>query len=38
MTDNDALREEILLAALPHVPFDGWGQAALNREIGRAHV
>ena len=31
MTDNDALREEILLAALPHVPFDGWGQAALNR-------
>ena len=31
MTDNDALREEILLAALPHVPFDGWGQTALNR-------
>ena len=31
MTDNNALREEILLAALPHVPFDGWGQAALNR-------
>ena len=31
MTDNDALREEILLAALPHFPFDGWGQAALNR-------
>lgn len=29
--DNDAVREEILLAALPHVPFDGWGQAALNR-------
>ena len=31
MTDNDALREKILLAALPHVPFDGWGQTALNR-------
>lgn len=31
MTDNNALREEILLAALPHVPFDGWCQTALNR-------
>lgn len=31
MTDNDAIRDEILLAALPHVPFDGWGQVALNR-------
>lgn len=31
MSDQEAIREEILLAALPHVPFDGWGQAALNR-------
>ncbi len=31
MTANDALRDEILLAALPHVPFDGWGEAALTR-------
>ena len=31
MTDSNALREEILLASLPHVPFDGWCQTALNR-------
>lgn len=36
MTDNDAMRDEILLAALPHVPFDGWGQSALNRGAGDA--
>jgi ubiquinone biosynthesis protein COQ9 len=29
--DNDAIRDEILLATLPHIPFDGWGQSALNR-------
>src|SRR3546814_45442 len=26
----DALREEILRAALPHVPFDGWTMATLS--------
>src|SRR3546814_3401293 len=26
----DALREEILRAALPHVPFDGWTMATLT--------
>lgn len=31
MTNDNALREEILLASLPHVPFDGWCQTALNR-------
>lgn len=31
MTDQDAIRDQILLATLPHIPFDGWGQAALNR-------
>ncbi len=29
--DNDAIRDEILLAALSHVPFDGWGETALVR-------
>lgn len=28
--DKEALRREIMLAALKHVPFDGWAQAALN--------
>lgn len=34
---GEALRETLLLAALPHVPFDGWGQKALAagaREAG----
>ncbi len=31
MTASDATRDEILLAALPHVPFDGWGETALRR-------
>ena len=31
MTSSDAMRDEILLAALSHVPFDGWGEAALAR-------
>lgn len=26
-----ALRDEILLAALPHVPFDGWSRRAMRR-------
>src|SRR3546814_2663166 len=26
----DALREEILRAVLPHVPFDGWTMATLS--------
>lgn len=30
MLDKDTVREEISLAALKHVPFDGWSQAALN--------
>ncbi len=28
--DSDKLREKLLQAALPHVPFDGWGSAALR--------
>ena len=28
---NEAVKEAILLASLPHVPFDGWGDAALTR-------
>src|SRR6185369_10220349 len=28
--DRDAVREAILDAALPHVPFDGWTQATLQ--------
>lgn len=32
MTDGiDALRERIIEAALPHVPFDGWTQRAMRR-------
>jgi ubiquinone biosynthesis protein COQ9 len=31
MTENDTQRDEILLAALPHIPFDGWGETALAR-------
>jgi ubiquinone biosynthesis protein COQ9 len=26
-----ALRDAILLAALPHVPFDGWTRRAMRR-------
>ncbi len=29
--DNDVVGDAILLAALPHIPFDGWGEAALAR-------
>ena len=29
--DIDARRTEIMLAALSHVPFDGWGEDALLR-------
>jgi ubiquinone biosynthesis protein COQ9 len=29
--DNGEVRDEILLAALPHVPFDGWGETAIVR-------
>lgn len=31
MTSSDEMRDEILLAALSHVPFDGWGETALAR-------
>ncbi|NKB60417.1 MAG: COQ9 family protein [Alphaproteobacteria bacterium] len=31
MTTGDEMRDEILLAALPHVPFDGWSVTALAR-------
>ena len=27
--DRDSLRQTLLLAALPHVPFEGWGRKAL---------
>jgi ubiquinone biosynthesis protein COQ9 len=27
--ERDRLRETLLLAALPHVPFEGWGRQAL---------
>lgn len=30
-TDSAAMRDEILLAALPHIAFDGWGETALQR-------
>lgn len=30
-SDRDAVRDEILLAGLPHVAFDGWGEAAWSR-------
>jgi len=33
-----ALRDEILLAALPHIPFDGWTRRAMQagaRDLGR---
>jgi ubiquinone biosynthesis protein COQ9 len=30
-TSNDAIKEAILLATLAHIPFDGWGDAALIR-------
>ena len=30
-TKSDAIGEAILLASLPHIPFDGWGEAALAR-------
>ena len=36
--DLDGMRRDILAAALPHVPFEGWTQAALAagaRDIGR---
>ncbi|MEQ8497791.1 MAG: hypothetical protein RIB84_00220, partial [Sneathiellaceae bacterium] len=29
MTERDAHRREVLAAVLPHVPFDGWTEAAL---------
>ena len=29
-TDIDKIRETLLLATLPHVPFDGWSDAALR--------
>ena len=28
---SDAIKEAILLASLAHIPFDGWGEAALAR-------
>lgn len=28
---DDAQRDALIMAALPHVPFDGWGPAALKR-------
>ena len=28
-TDRDGLRQTLLLAALPHVPFEGWSRQAL---------
>ena len=31
--DRDALRAELLEAALGHVPFDGWSQAAFNAAV-----
>jgi len=29
-TDIDALRRRLLVATLPHVPFDGWSEAAMR--------
>ena len=29
ITERDDLRQTLLLAALPHVPFQGWGRLAL---------
>ncbi|NKB45813.1 MAG: COQ9 family protein, partial [Alphaproteobacteria bacterium] len=31
MTDKDVRRDAVVLAALPHIPFDGWSLEALNR-------
>ena len=31
--DREALREKLLMAALAHVPFDGWTQTAFDRAI-----
>ena len=28
-TEHETLRETVLLATLPHVAFDGWGEKAL---------
>ena len=29
IAERDSLRETLMLAALPHVPFEGWGLQAL---------
>ena len=29
IADRDSLRQALLLAALPHVPFEGWSRNAL---------
>jgi ubiquinone biosynthesis protein COQ9 len=34
--DRDAVREQILMAALPHVPFDGWSDALLRNAAKEA--
>ena len=37
--ERDNLRQTLLLAALPHVPFEGWGRKALlagARDVGIA--
>ncbi len=37
-TDLDTLRDKVLLALLPDVPFDGWTRAALKRAGEKAGV
>jgi ubiquinone biosynthesis protein COQ9 len=37
--ERDRLRQTLILAALPHVPFQGWGRGALiagARDVGIA--
>ncbi|MBE9554462.1 MAG: COQ9 family protein, partial [Proteobacteria bacterium] len=39
MTDDSLLlRDELLLAMLPHVPFDGWTATALRRGAEEAGI
>ncbi len=36
--DIQATRDKVLLAALPHVPFDGWTLGALRRGVARSMI
>lgn len=38
MTEDDALIDRLLAAALPHVVFDGWSQTALDAAIAESGV